>query len=475
MYRALTVDSAVTVEWAWWNDTAGAVTAADGARLRKRYDCIGFSVAYEPLYFTVVRALLNLGIEPARAHRKADDPAVIIGGAAATMNPTVAGAIADAVFAGEADGGNIRSLPEYITERIRGAAGQLTPMTGIVIPGHCTVAPRSILTPGQIDSSFLPVFDEPEGSVFGDAGLVEIGRGCGRGCRFCAAGHICLPVRHRPVEDILRDVDTYTGHTTRIGLVGASISDHPRLADILRGIIDRGFGLTTSSFRADMIDDEIAGLLHRGGLRTVTIAPEGGSERIRRIMNKRLSEDAILRAATSCRHAGIQRLKLYYMIGLPWEREEDIVEIIRLTGTIRAEFGGQVSVSVNPFIPKPQTPFQWCAMADEKYIAGVYRRLENRFRRMKGVALKTMSARIAIREAVLSLGDEKVGDAVITSVRDDVPWKKALKLAGVDVFELLHTGKPADYRFPWDCFLSEKTKTALYRSFKQAESAAEIR
>lgn len=458
-------------DWCWYDGKRGRVVMETAGKPMP-YGVIGVSVPYEMLYGDTVRMLVALGIEPDKTRREPTEPVVIAGGAASTINPVVAGCIADISFAGEAES----TLPSLISalreNNMSGAVQQLTPMAGTHVSVYVQAAPDTFIESSQIDSSLDVRFDDPAESAFSGAGLVEVGRGCGRGCRFCAAGHMYLPPRNRPVGDILADVETYRGTADRIGLVGAAISDHPRLKEIMYGILDRGFGLTTSSFRADMIDHEMVGLLERGGLKTVTIAPECGSQRARDIVNKRLTDDDIMNAAQACADSGMQNLKLYYMIGVPWERDEDIAAIIEQTGRIRDIFPNRIAVSINPFIPKPQTPFQWAPMADRAYLEKVMKRCAAEFRRMSRVSYNMMSARSAIREAVISLGDVNVGLAVISNSRDGVAWKKALRDHGVDVDWLVHSEKPDDYIFPWDEVSGGKRKAALRASFEGARAAA---
>ncbi|MBA7559771.1 hypothetical protein ES708_01386 [subsurface metagenome] len=476
VYRTLSQQSGFIVDWGWFDEASGRIRYISGGK-RKRYDCVAFSVPYELLYFNVVRALISLNIDPARGKRNPEKPSVILGGAAPTLNPAVAGKIADIIYIGEAESGLIPVLTRFLRNKYEGAAQQLTPMIGIPIPITSGAAPRYILPAKDIDSTFLEGFDNPAQSLFKGAGLVEVGRGCSHGCRFCIAGHLYLPTRHRNVDDILHDADTYKGKADRIGLVGAAVSDHRHLKEIMRKLLERGFGLTTSSFRADMIDDECASLLKSGGMKTVTVAPEGGTQYIRTIMNKRISEEEILAAAQSCKKAGIRNLRLYFMIGLPWEPNSHADSIVDLTGKVNDVFGGsgqKITVSVNPFIPKPQTPFQWCGMAESSSIKKAFGRLKTKFRNMKGVTLKTLGAAAAIKEAILSLGDDRVGQAIIDTVVSDIPWKKALLDNGVSVQQLVHTEKPEHYVFPWDTVTGDKTKTALFRSYKKAEHAAQI-
>jgi len=475
VYRTFDEDDSFIADWAWFEKDSAQVLY-ECREWRGDYDCVALSVSFEMLFANVVKALSALGIEPEREKRSNDSPLVALGGVVPTLNPAPASVIADLVFAGEAEQDAVKEVKRYIASKHTGAANKLTPMSGVRAPEDKLAVPRYYIPKEDILSSYFPGFDDPSICTFSGAGLVEVGRGCSRACRFCAAGHIYLPVRHRPVKDILRDVDTFDGIAERIGLVGASISDHKELDIILKGIIDRGFGLTTSSFRADMVTPDIIALMKEGGLKTLTIAPEGGSARIRAIVNKRLDRDSILRAASVAAEGGIRSIRLYFMVGLPWEREDDIEAIPALCSEIGdavRPFNVKLTVSLNPFIPKPQTPFQWCPMAGEKYLSAVYKTLKKAFLKQRGISLNTLSIRIAVREAVIGLGGVNTGRAIIDNVLRNIPWKKALTNNSVDVTELLYTFKDRDIIFPWDSVHTEKRKAALYASYEKAYSTAQ--
>ena len=473
VFRSLSDNEQAIVDWGWY-DKDNERLVEEHRDWKGKYRYIAFSVPFELLYGNVIRILIGLGLEPEKDKRENEDPLIVIGGVAPTINPSTALVIGDIVCTGEIEAHISDVENKVFSNDNSGAVKRLTPMIGISIPMKSHAAP-DVIPAEKIDSSLLDNFDNPEHSSFKGAGLVEVGRGCSRGCRFCAAGFIYLPVRHRSVDDVLRDARTYSGKAERIGLVGASLSDHKSLKDIIRGVLDAGFGLTTSSFRADMIDDDMMELLTAGGLKTVTLAPEGGSDRIRKIINKHLTDSCILDAAGACARAGIRNLRLYYMVGLPWEKEEDIEAVISLTAQVWEIFRGagkKITVSVNPFVPKPQTPFQWCGMAKPGYIKDVYRTLKHGFLKMPGVKFKAMSIRTALKEAVITLGDENVGRALIENVRNNVPWRKALALQGVDMEYTVHRMKPPDELFPWDSLVSKKRKAALLASFYKAKKAA---
>jgi len=211
--------------------------------------------------------------------------------------------------------------------------------------------------------------------------IVEVARGCGRHCRFCMAGYCFRKPRARDIEQVISAIKKRPPGTKKVGLMGAAISDYPQIKELTKMLVDEKIPFTVASLRADSLDKELTEALARSGQKTLTVAPEAGSERMRQIINKGISEADIDHAIELAAEAGMKNIKLYYMIGLPMEEESDIDEMISMIARVRAkmdELGnkGDLIISINGFVPKPFTPFQWLPMVEQSVVSMRLSRLE---------------------------------------------------------------------------------------------------
>src|SRR5271156_5680209 len=399
------------------------------------FDILAFSISFETDYLNVLSVLRMAGIPARRADRAGRNfPLIIAGGSAVFLNPEPIADFIDLFLIGEGE----EMVPEFIErwQATRGSPNQLHDLASVAGaylpdfyrpvyddggrlaevkysgPGTGQVNRRLLRDLNRFATSSLILTDE---SVFGDMFLAEASRGCQWGCRFCAAGFMYRPIRYRAPEMLIAEAERGLGERKVIGLVGAEMASVPGVADIASAVVDRGGRVSPASLKADCISPALASALARGGNQTVTVAPEAGSERMRKVINKNLTEDEILNAASMMVGEGVENLKLYFMLGLPEERDEDVIAIARLTGAIleRARASrqrvGRVTVSLNPFVPKPWTPFQWDPMEEPRSTKRQVAMLRTELGRLGAVDLDAESPREAYFQTLVSRGDRRVG------------------------------------------------------------------
>ncbi|MEQ1869613.1 MAG: radical SAM protein [Vicinamibacterales bacterium] len=458
------------------------------------FDVLAFSVSFEWDYVNILTIMRLAGIPRYAAERTERHPLVMIGGAVTFVNPEPLAPFADVIAAGEGE-----ELAPAFERAYRAASGRadllrrLSRERGFYVPsfyephyasdgtlaGYSVVAgtdaplpvrKAAVKTTDALDPPATKIFT-PD-TEFGSRFLVEVVRGCANLCRFCWAGYNYLPVRSFPADRILQLAQAARTHSSRVGLVSIALCDHPEIDRILARLLEMGYMISPASLRLDDLTESIVQTLKASGERSITIAPEAGSDRLRRVINKTVTNDEIIERAELIFANGIENLKLYYMIGLPTETDDDLVAIRDLTLQMRermlkhARSRGQIGRivgSVNPLVPKPGTAYQWIPMEDPKIVDRKIKRLRTLMGDVDNVYFNIKSERHSYFQALLSLGDRRVAPAIEAAERNGQNWRAAVEEAGVDGDFFVFRDRSHDAMLPWD-IIDGGMKTSFFKS-----------
>ncbi len=463
------------------------------------FDAFAFSVSFEWDYVNVLTLLRLAGLPRYAAERDARHPLVVIGGAVTFVNPEPLAPFADVIAAGEGEtliptfAGAFNEAADRpdLLRRLSVERGFYVPSfyepqyaadgtpSGVAAtsPASAPVRKAALKTTEAVDPPATGIFT-PD-TEFGSRLLVEVVRGCANLCRFCWAGYNYLPVRAFPTARILDLATAARPYSARVGLVSIALCDHPDIEHILARLQEMGYSISPASLRLDDLTETIVRLLRESGERTITIAPETGSDRLRRVINKTVTNDEILDRAELIFASGIENLKLYYMIGLPTETDDDLVAIRDLTLQLRERMLryarprgqiGRIVGSVNPLVPKPGTAYQWMPMEEPAITEKKIKRLRTLMADIDNVYFNIKSERHSYYQALLSLGDRRVSAAIEIAERNGQNWRAAVAEAGIDADFFIFRDRSRDAYLPWDII-----DGGMKASFFQAEFAKGLR
>ena len=445
------------------------------------FDVLAFSVSFEWDYTNVVTMLRLAGIPVRACDRSPRHPLVVIGGAVTFVNPEPLAPFADVIAAGEGEVlipdlmGVLREgldradqsaslaskrgfyIPDLYDVRYAddGTIAAFEPKPGTGAPP--VVKKAAVKSADRLDPPATSIFT-PD-TEFGSRFLVEVVRGCANLCRFCWAGYNYLPVRAFSADRILELARAARPYAGRAGLVSIALCDHPEIERILTGLLELGYSISPASLRLDDLTDTIVKLLRQSGEKSITIAPETGSDRLRRVINKTVTNDEILAATDLIFANGIDNLKLYYMIGLPTETDDDLDAIRDLTVQMRDTMLrhakprghlGRIVGSVNPLIPKPGTAYQWLPMEDPAITDRKAKRLRQSLSGIDNVYFNIKSERHSYYQALLSLGDRRIADTIEAAERNGGNWRAAAAETSLDADFYIFRDRSQDAVLPWD-------------------------
>jgi radical SAM family uncharacterized protein len=464
------------------------------------FDVIAFSVSFENDFPNILTILEKAGLPLRSSNRETPHPLIIAGGVAFFLNPEPVAPFVDCFLIGEAEGIVPRffdtDLPDLLNQDRTSCLKTLARnVPGTYVPEfyNATYHPDGTFraleplldVPVKIECRFLKDLSRTPTcsavltphTTFDRTFLIEVGRGCAHGCRFCSTGFVYRPPRFRPLSLLETCLRQGVSMTDRIGFVGASVSDYPEIKKLCNQTFEKDIRISFSSLRADALSPELLSVLRESKVKTATIAPDAGSQRMRNIINKGITQEHILNAAEILVAEGIPNLKLYFMVGLPLETMDDVDAIVTLCKQIKHKFLkssrvrkriGEITVSLNSFVPKAFTPFQWAAMDDIRTLKNKIKVVKQGLKTVANVRVHADVPRWAYIQALLSRGDRKVAQILSLAHKNQGNWPKTFKASPVNPDFYVLRKRSVDEVFPWDFIDHGINKSFLKQEYNRA-------
>ncbi len=485
--------------------SSARLLSVESSRPLRDFHVVAFSLPFENDYLNVPIILMQGAIAPLAANRTSRDPVIMAGGVSVSMNPEPLAAFMDLFFLGEignveAPNGLFERLAymtmrhgsavdrDFLKDHVKDCPGVYAPgayrfnrgsdgmLESISVADGYPATVKALKSDWDSDPVPLSTLTSPD-TEFSNTCLVEINRGCSRRCRFCAAGWIHSPVRYRGLDIIRPVIERATAAGLRLGLVGSDLAGHPELERMIDLILTNGGAFSLSSIRPEGLSGFMIKALARTGQKTATLAPEAASPRLKEVIGKRIAPELFYSMIEELVAVGIPNIRLYFMIGLPTETDDDVHEIAQFALDCRKVFVdasrktgriGVLSVQVNPFIPKPWTPFQWAPVTDRDILEGRINTLRKGLKKISNMSLRIEYGRDFFIQALLSRCDRDLGQKIL-NVGPKGKWTlQGLEKAGIDLGEHIYRERTGNETFPWDVVDHGMPKQVLWKIYREA-------